>query len=158
MLLYDHAAYVINFRLRPFLIINFLSRLNLIISRVYWHITILVKFEVDHCYFQWTQFSFSEVMARSNISLHMQLCIAWNKRELWIKLHMISRQFLLPWNSRKAQLAVYRKTLLPAPGACSCEFKFAVLVAAFFCCILIARCLEITEHLDICSIYCKRWK
>lgn len=28
----------------------------------------------------------------------------------------------------------------------------------FFCCILIARCLEITEHLDICSIYCKRWK
>lgn len=72
--------------------------------------------------------------------------------------NMISRQFLLPWNSRKAQLAVYRKTLLPAPGACSCEFKFAVLVAAFFCCILIARCLEITEHLDICSIYCKRWK
>lgn len=52
VLLYDHAAYVINFRLRPFLIINFLSRLNLIISRVYWHITILVKLEVDHCYFQ----------------------------------------------------------------------------------------------------------
>lgn len=96
-------------------------------------------------------------MARSSRSLHIQ-CIAWNKHELCIKLQHDFTSVSFTVKFTQGTIGRVQKNSTSCSWCLKLRIQICGFGCCFFCCILIARCMEITEHLDICSIYCKRWK